>query len=167
MNQVDITFVIKGDPVGKGRPRVSCRNGRPSVYTPAKTRYYEQRVHRAGQRAELQTIEGPLRVDIIAISKRPKRLKRKKDPEGIIYRPSKPDGDNVRKAILDGLSAFFDDKQVVCGDTLSLYGNKEDEEGRVVVRVNTNVGDPAHLLAKLDLDCLISQKALQIECDSQ
>lgn len=92
---------------------------------------------------------------------------RKKDPEGIIYRPAKPDADNVRKAILDGLSAFFDDKQVVCGDTLSLYGGKEDKEGRVVVRVNTTISDPACLLTKLGLDCLIPLTAPQTVPENQ
>lgn len=146
---LDLTFILDAEPLGKGRPRVSCRNGRPSVYTPAKTRFHEQRIHRAAQRAGVPQIPGPVRVDIAAISKRPKRLKRKKDKSSLLFRTTKPDADNVRKAVLDGLSKFFDDKQVVSGDTLSLYAEKDSERGRIIVRISTDVGDPAQLLSQL------------------
>ena len=144
-------FFVAGEPVGKGRPRVSCVHNRPRVYTPAKTRYYEERVHRAARRANIPQIETELAVDVIAVFKRPKRLLRKKDPDGLLWRPQKPDGDNIRKAVLDGLSRFFDDKQVVSGDTLNLFGTKECEQGYTVVQIRTKLVEPARVLSKLGL----------------
>ncbi len=114
---MDKIFQLDIDPVGKGRPRVTSFGGRPRMYTPAKTRSFENAIGRVASR-HLEKIDGPLRVDILAITTRPKRLKRKKDSDKVIYRTTKPDADNVRKAVLDGLSPFFDDKQVVSGGDL-------------------------------------------------
>ena len=152
---IDVTFTVEAEPVAKGRPRARIFNGRVHLYTPPKTKYFEQRVHRAAQRVPLPQIGVPLRVDIIAICKRPKRLCRKKDPDSLIYRPSKPDGDNVRKAILDGLSNFFDDKQVVSGETVCLYAEKNRDIGRCVIRVTTKLETEEQILPRLDLlnDC--------------
>jgi Holliday junction resolvase RusA-like endonuclease len=151
MSQSDVYFTIPGEPVGKGRPRVSCHNGKPRLYTPAKTRYYEDRVGRAAKRAGLPVVQDqPVRVDIVAVSKRPARLRRKKDPDGFIYKPTKPDTDNIRKAVLDGLGRHFDDKLVVSGDTIDLYGGKEVISGFTIVRVRMTLCSPSELLRSLD-----------------
>jgi len=144
---MDKTFAVLHEPVGKGRPRVTVFNGKPRLYTPAKTKAFENLVGFTAS-FDLEEIAGPIRVDILAIASRPKRLMRKKDPAGLMYRPVKPDADNVRKAVLDGLSAFFDDKQVVCGDTLSLYSEKE-LKGRVLIRVTTELLSPSDLIDSL------------------
>lgn len=144
---MDKIFQLDIDPVGKGRPRVTSFGGRPRMYTPAKTRSFENAIGRVASR-HLEKIDGPLRVDILAITTRPKRLKRKKDSDKVIYRTTKPDADNVRKAVLDGLSPFFDDKQVVSGETFSLYSEKEGK-GRVVIRVTLSIGDPVEEVGKI------------------
>ena len=45
------------------------------------------------------TIDEPVRVDIVAVSQRPQRLCRKKDPPGRIWCGAKPDPDNISKAV--------------------------------------------------------------------
>jgi len=151
MTQVDVTFIIPGNPVAKGRPRARVFNGRVHLYTPAKTKYYEQKVQRTAQRASLVSTEQPIRIDILAVTKRPQRLCRKKDPDGLIYRPAKPDGDNIRKAILDGLSMFFDDKQVVSGETVCLYAAK-NSDGYAVVRIRDDLEKEKDIVSRLGLE---------------
>ncbi len=152
MTQTNVVFAIPGNPVAKGRPRARIFNGRVHLYTPAKTKYYEQKIERAARRVSLHELDQPLRVDILAVTKRPKRLCRKKDPEGLIYRPSKPDGDNVRKAVLDGLSKFFDDKQVVSGETVCLYAAKNADDGYTLVRIRDDLESEKEIISRLGLE---------------
>lgn len=105
-----IRFVsIPGQPVGKGRPRFVRTTGH--VYTPEKTRDYEDKVrtlyalHKYGQ-----PMQGPVRLSINAVFKLPKA---KQHQAGKPY-TGKPDIDNVVKCIQDALNglAYEDDKQV-------------------------------------------------------
>lgn len=152
MTQVDVTFLVPGNPVAKGRPRARIYNGHVHLYTPAKTKYYEQKISRAAGRVSLPQLEGPIRVDILSVTKRPKRLCRKKDPQEKMYRPAKPDGDNVRKAVLDGLSLYFDDKQVVSGETVCLYAVKDAEDGYTLVRIQTKLETEKSIICRLGLE---------------
>ena len=120
------------------------------MYTPAKTKQFEQAVSLAASSHLTERIDVAIRVDILAIASRPKRLMRKKDKDKLIYRTTKPDADNVRKAVLDGLSLFFDDKQVVAGDTLSLYCSKSGT-GCVAVKITTDIEGPDVLIENLGL----------------
>ena len=74
----------------------------------------------------------PVRVDIVAARARPKRMA----PGPLRVRPVKPDGDNVRKLVLDAMTPTWwtDDKIVVAGDTLSVYA--ETAEAWLGVRVS-------------------------------
>jgi Holliday junction resolvase RusA-like endonuclease len=50
---------------------------------------------------------------IRALFPRPKRLRRKRDPDGPIVHAQKPDVDNVAKAVMDAMGEFWaDDAQV-------------------------------------------------------
>ena len=128
------SVTIPGQPVGKGRPRFT-RNGH--TYTPNKTADWEARavacIKALG--GQLETITDPVRVYIVAVAARPKRLMRKKDPPGRLWRAAKPDIDNVVKAALDAMvlaEAIRDDIQVVDVRGQSLYTAK-DEAPRVVL----------------------------------
>ena len=109
-------FTIHAAPVGKARPRVTTHG----TYTPKKTRDYEQlvRLEYAKQCGEYFG-EKALIVDIIAnypIPKsKPKTIRQEMQP-GKIRPTSKPDCDNIAKAVLDALNgiAYHDDSQVVC-----------------------------------------------------
>jgi Holliday junction resolvase RusA-like endonuclease len=81
-------------------------------------------------------IEGPLRVSIDFLLPRPKRLMRQRDPDGPIYCESKPDRDNLEKAVLDAFKTdgwFRDDCQVVSGEVRKFYHAKAEAPGACVV----------------------------------
>ncbi len=106
----------------KGRPRFRKAGAFVRTYTDAKTRKYEERV-----RAEAVLIMsesnrspslGPLSVIINARFKPPKSWSKKKQQKAVageIPHMTKPDVDNVQKAILDALEGpvYANDKQVV------------------------------------------------------
>lgn len=107
-----MVITVKGDPVGKGRPRFT-KQGR--TYTPKKTKEYETRVRLAWIEAGGPYLDGNIDVHINAYFKMPSGWSRKKMTE-MEGKPcgKKPDADNILKSILDGLqgAAFEDDKQV-------------------------------------------------------
>ena len=113
---MQILFVIKGEPKGKGRPRFT-KNGH--IYTPAETTNYENLVglsYRNSARGYKFT--SPVRVTIKAYHKPPKGKSKKVVEDmlnGHILPTKKPDADNIAKIILDGLNhiAWDDDTQVV------------------------------------------------------
>lgn len=109
-----IRFVIPGEPVAKGRPRMT-RTGH--AYTPSKTRLYEgyiQDLWKRSRFAELPTGQ-PIRVCVDAYFSVPKSVskKRRSAMEGAPH-IKKPDADNVVKAVLDALNglAFEDDSRI-------------------------------------------------------
>jgi len=123
------SFTVYVEPVPKGRPRAVRRGNFVRMYTPARTVDFEQAVNDAAIDAiGPMSIDFPVRVDILAVFKRPKRLSRKKDPQGMLWKSSRPDSDNVRKAVLDALSSILkDDSLVVDGRTCKVYGAKGQE----------------------------------------
>lgn len=110
--------IIKGEPVGKGRPRFT-KSGR--AYTPSKTSQYESYVKQCYkiQNGNVRYAEDvPLSIQIVAFMKIPKSVSKKKRQlmlDGLIQPTKKPDIDNVVKIILDALNgvAYYDDKQIV------------------------------------------------------
>jgi|TARA_R100001463_G_scaffold68173_1_gene121644 Holliday junction resolvase RusA-like endonuclease len=69
------------------------------------------------------------KASIVAVFPRPKRLLRKKDPEYRLWHGSKPDIDNVVKAVLDSLvmgGIIRDDTQVVFLNAHSVYASKAE-----------------------------------------
>lgn len=154
---IDITIEAPLPPRGKGRPRAAAVGGHAHVFTPAETRHWESMLAGLAQ-AQLpaQVIEGPVRVDILAVVGRPQRLLKRwvkprpgghgpdrtwAQPLGLLWRTAKPDRDNVEKAVVDALKVFWrDDAQVCCGEPLSAYA-EVDGRARVVVRIRTEVGD--------------------------
>lgn len=117
---ITLRFEVPGNPRGKGRPRFSrgAAGGKSFVrtHTDAKTAAYENLVAlaaaEAAKAAGISRLDGPVAVAIQLYFERPKRLLKKSSPEGLIVHTSKPDADNVAKAILDGLSALVDDATV-------------------------------------------------------
>lgn len=116
-------------PVAKGRPRARRMGNFVRMYTPQKTVTFEKAVESAALQAlDVPVIDFAVRVDILAVWKRPKSLTRKKDPQGMLWKPTRPDSDNVRKAVLDGLACVLkDDALVVDGRTCKVYGAKGQE----------------------------------------
>ena len=132
---IDVCFEVPLPPRGKDRPRVT-RSGH--AFTPAATRRWESSLALMAQQQLPRTVlDEPVRVDVLAVLARPKRLLRKSDPGGLIWAPVKPDSDNILKATLDALKAFWrDDAQVVDTRILKAYAER-DGRPRMVIRIRS------------------------------
>ena len=124
-----ITFAVPGQPQGKGRARVGKVNGHARLFTPGKTVAYEGLVAHAAQQAMggLGLFEGPCMVSMDIVCQVPASWSAKKQAQAIngTLRPvTKPDIDNVEKAIFDGCNGVVwrDDVQVVDVRKSKRYG---------------------------------------------
>lgn len=122
-----VYFTIPGNPQGKGRAR-SGANGQH--YTPAKTRAYEQQVAIFGLQAMKgqPPINGPIHATLtvrLPIPKSWSAEKRAAARSGLLYPVSKPDNDNVEKAIFDGLNGicYDDDHHIFRNQTIKEYSD--------------------------------------------
>lgn len=113
---VNLEFTVPGEPVAKARPRATSNH---HVYTPPKTVMYENRVMAAFTAAypDHHPTDKPVRIEIEAVHAIPSswtRKKRERAWAGEIMKISRPDLDNIEKAIMDGLNevAWRDDSQV-------------------------------------------------------
>ena len=118
---------IKGQPVGKGRPRL----GRYSTYTPEKTKNYEEYVklcYMNKYNIKQTPTEKPLKAKITAFFEVPASYSNKKKKE-LIGQPhtKRPDIDNIVNIILDSLNklAYKDDNQIAKLEVEKLYGEEE------------------------------------------
>ena len=119
-----IRFTVPGLPQGKGRARFG--NGR--AYTPAKTVAYEGLVSFAGQQAMAgrDLMSGPVYITINAFFPIPASWPKKRKlaaQSSVIWHTAKPDGDNVLKAVGDGLNGVVwkDDSQVAFSKVTKQY----------------------------------------------
>lgn len=124
-----VQFVVPGDPVGKGRPRVSTIGGHARMFTPKKTASYEGLIAMVGTEAMggRVLLECPVMVEMrIVLSVPASKTKKFKAQAlaGEIFPTKKPDMDNVIKAIYDGLNGIVwkDDVQVVDAIVRKRYG---------------------------------------------
>ena len=143
------SFTIHTEPVAKGRARAVRQGNFVRMYTPSRTVSFEQAVSAAAaDELGLLRIDFPVRVDILAVFKRPKRMNRKADPQGMLWKPTRPDSDNVRKAVLDGLSSVLaDDALVVDGRTCKVYGARGQDP---MVKVFISSVEPLPLGGRLE-----------------
>jgi Holliday junction resolvase RusA-like endonuclease len=134
-----IEFVIPGPAVAKGRPRATSIAGKARMYTPARTAKYEA-VVAAAARAEMGVRE-PLAVpisvyvqEIRAIPASWSKRDRQAAADGLRLPTSRPDADNVAKAVLDGMAGivFVDDAAIVDLAVWKRYGTKPRVEVSVV-----------------------------------
>lgn len=141
-----LTFSMSGAPRGQGRPRATAARGYASIYKDPKSRKYEDSVAVVARdvMAGRAPLEGPLSVSLrfrmpIPASA-PKRTKTAM-AAGEIAHTSKPDADNLVKAMLDGMSShskdpktkivFLDDAQVVRLFATKIYAERPGVDVRV------------------------------------
>lgn len=125
-----ITFIVEGKPQGKARARTfyDKRVGKMRSVTPEQTKSYEDLIRWSYKAAGGQYMgEKTLQVDIQAFYPIPQSFSKAKRNDAIFERirpTTKPDCDNVIKAVLDALNgvAYYDDKQVVCVSCNKYYG---------------------------------------------
>lgn len=128
------TITIPGEPVSKGRPRMTKRG---HTYTPKRTVDYERMVQTLFH-AEYGSpkLEGPilLQLDLyFGIPKSRSKAARKRMQQGMERPCKRPDLDNCLKAIADALNgvAYKDDSQIVAAVIQKFWA----EEPRAVVTI--------------------------------
>jgi Holliday junction resolvase RusA-like endonuclease len=115
-----IRFTVPGQPQGKGRPRVGKIGTHARLFTPAKTVQYEGLVAHAAQvaMAGRPLLQSAVGCNVFIDCQVPASWSQKKQRmalAGEVLPESKPDADNVVKAIFDGLNGVLwrDDVLVV------------------------------------------------------
>jgi Holliday junction resolvase RusA-like endonuclease len=121
-----VTVVIGGEPVAKGRPRLT-RKG--FAYTPSHTRKFEAHGRLAAQLAMdgRPPIEGPVRLELLAELPIPVSWSNKKRARAItgdVLPCSRPDLDNYVKSAQDSINEIVirDDSQIVEVSARKRYG---------------------------------------------
>lgn len=134
-----VQFVVPGDPVGKGRPRVSTIGGHARMFTPKKTASYEGLIALVGTEAMAGRVllECPVMVEMRIVLPVPASKSKKFKAQalaGDIFPTKKPDMDNVIKAIYDGLNGIVwkDDVQVVDAIVRKRYGEVPGVHVRII-----------------------------------
>lgn len=121
-----VHFIIKGRPVGKGRPRMNRRTGK--AYTPETTKKEENRIRRIYHKEVNHYFESYVKMTIIAYypvaKSNTKKIKEQK-LKNIIRPNTKPDIDNVIKLVADSLNdlAYKDDTQIVELNAVKYYSD--------------------------------------------
>ena len=131
-------FVV-GDPKGQPRPRAFARNGKARVYDPGTAEHWKSQIARRFEwrGPGLREYElGALAVVLQFRFARPKSHLRKDGtlkPDAILVQHvSKPDADNLAKAVLDALTTvgvWRDDAQVAELVIVKRYANPGDQPG--------------------------------------
>lgn len=138
-----IYFKFHGEPVGKGRPRVTARGGKfAHAYTPKKTKDFEDAVRfefiaNCCEKMPVYPKDVALKVEMVFAFSVPKSYSKKKHEAcilGSVQHTKKPDADNVAKAVLDALAGYAmeDDSQVTVLTMEKIYA----EEPYVEVRIH-------------------------------
>ena len=132
----DITLTIPGEPVAKGRPRVTTWG----TYTPEKTVNYETLIKEMFAIGGHEKLNGQLIMGVNAYFAIPKSASKRNRALMIAckIRPTKkPDFDNIGKIVGDALKglAFDDDSQVVTGIVRKFYS----ETPRMVIAIREEI----------------------------
>lgn len=140
MNPMAIHFEVTGEPKAQPRPKAFARkfgNGAimARVYTPGTAEEWKSQIAVAARDfVPMPPLQGPLRVDIEFRFSRPKAhfLTRGLRDNAPTYHFSRPDRDNLEKAVLDALTTigmWDDDAQVCCGEIVKRYCNDGELAG--------------------------------------
>lgn len=134
-----IEITITGQPVAKGRGRVGkLADGRPVVFTPAKTRAWERDARHVARQEMFgrDLVAGAIELQIVAVFPVPQswpNWKREAAAAGEVGHTTKPDGDNITKAVKDAFNGvvWLDDAQVVRTTIEKQYGPKPMVHARI------------------------------------
>lgn len=151
----DTTFTVWLEPIGKGAARFASHGGKPRSRKDKVTEWW-MATFRA--RAELhrpdELLDRPVRIDVLAVFPRLQEHDHSSWPNGLIWKDTKPDDDNVAKAVKDAFSEkipphtrwWVDDSRVCLGIYDTCYAER-DGDPRVVVRLRTSL-PPADVVAQ-------------------
>jgi Holliday junction resolvase RusA-like endonuclease len=117
---VTYSAIFPVEPIGKGRPRVTVRNGRAFAYTPKRTAGAEELIRAHVWESKVFYEAGvPLKLEAEFVFARPKSAPKKR-----VYPTTRPDLDNCYKTLSDALNGFLfaDDSQIVEVTMRKSYG---------------------------------------------
>ena len=126
------SFFIAGTPIPKGRPRAAARGKHTILYTPKATKEYEDHVAEVASKhiPETGIITGPITISLVFFLKAPKKYTKKMNTPHV----TRPDVDNLAKAILDGLEGILYENDA---HVTTLYAHKcYRDKPRVTVSVS-------------------------------
>jgi Holliday junction resolvase RusA-like endonuclease len=136
----NLAFTVPGIPQGKGRGKIVAWGNKRGIKTPEKTVAYEGLVAHAATQAMAghALLEGACMVEMDITCPVPASWSKKRQAAalaGTIYPTTKPDKDNVIKAIYDGMNGVVwrDDVQAVDGWQRKRYGAVPGVRVRVAV----------------------------------
>jgi Holliday junction resolvase RusA-like endonuclease len=134
-----VSFVVPGEPQGKGRARIGKVGNFARMYTPTKTVAYEGLVALAAQDVMQgrELIDGPVLIELRIVHSVPQSKSKKWKAQalaGEIPCMKKPDTDNVLKAICDACNGvvFKDDVQATDGMFKRRWGETPGVHVRIV-----------------------------------
>lgn len=138
-------LTVHAVPVAQPRQRHAVIGGHVRNYMPKThpVNAYKAAVMAAAAEAGITPMDGPVAVDVLFYLPRPKRLMRRKDPDGPVPHTAKPDVDNLWKSTADALSglAWRDDSQV-CRTRASKWYAEKDGVPRVEILI-TEISEAA------------------------
>jgi len=106
-----LSFIVKGTPQPKERPRATMRGTYAVMYTPKNTVQFERYVKEvASEFAPPKLLSGALKMTLSFYLQRPQSL-----PAKVMYDTKRPDVDNLAKSIMDALEGIIyeHDAQVI------------------------------------------------------
>lgn len=120
-----VTIVVDGVPKAQPRVKACIRGSHAATYDPKTANDWKAIVALASRpHRPASPLAGPVLLHIAFYLPRPKRLCRKRDPSGPVWCTSKPDFDNLAKAVADVCTNegwWRDDSQVVDSRTTKHY----------------------------------------------
>lgn len=166
-----IEFDVAGEPHGRPRPRSAARKVKgtwkaisyhptkinPNSKNPAdrswiKANAWEAAMHAAMRgKVPLAPWDGAVYVAIEVFKERPKYLNKKSSPEGPILCTTRPDRDNLEKAVTDPMAragVFTEDSRVCCGPVTKWYAAKGYGPGVRVTAIH--LGCPIALAREME-----------------
>ena len=128
-------IVIYGTAEAKLRPRFNRKTG--AVYTPSRTQKWEYEVRQRAAEVVDTPLDGPVHLEMLFIFPRPKSKIWKRKKMEREWKTTRPDLDNLEKAVIDGLNgvAFRDDGQIVWKCTKKMIADgKEQPRVEITIR---------------------------------
>lgn len=118
-----VSFFVPGQPVGKGRPRVKHVGKHAQLYTPKETVSYENLVATLAHQAMAgrALFQHAVEVELRMLHQVPASWSGKRQREalnGLIVPTTKPDMDNVMKALFDAMNGVVWRDDVLVADAI-------------------------------------------------